>query len=899
MMKLSEPYIKQHIADSLTTFKRGQRLYDQGVVSSIIEDFKSGFFTFEVDGNYGDYLVEITLGKQNPDLFCDCPYPSQGCKHLVASLLKLKDVLLQKNRAAGQETEKKDDVTKEAYLTKEDIKTQALIDRKKRAKNERFVIHQGDTFKGEHTLKSISGKTYTVTLHDPERGMGHCNCPDYLTNRLKTCKHLIHLTHNLQNSRGFEDRVRKEFFPFLDVFWNSDHKKPEIYYSEKILKTNDPLLSFCLLFQKNGLLSEKDFHTVLPMFQTAMKDKRLRVQDEVINQFNLFYLDKELEKMADIPFPPLNCIHADLYPYQVEGVRFSLFRKSVLIGDDMGLGKTLQAITASILKKEIFGFRKVLVITVASLKEQWKREISKFTDEESLIIAGSAETRDHSYTSDTSFFKITNYEAILRDIQAVRNFEPDIVILDEAQRIKNFKTKTADAVKSIPRKHAMVLTGTPLENRLEDLYSIIQFLDPGKLSPLWEFAGNHFIMSRDQKGKILGYKNQEKLNKKLNSIIIRRKKEDVLKDLPKEITNNYFIDLSPEQSDLHNRFADNIMKILTKSMIAPMEFQKIQNLLMKMRQVCNAVFLVDKKTKSSPKLKELAGILDEIVLQSGRKAVIFSEWISMNFLISNQLSHMGIPFVEISGKIPLTKRQQLIDEFTTNPECRVFLSTDAGGTGLNLQVADCVINVEPSWNPEKQNQRLGRISRIGQKSSSVNIINLISKDSLEEKILTDIQEESDLFRHVFDRELQLNDFSDQKKSQLLNQLRNIMGASPDRSVSHQVQYFKNPEVFGKKNLPFHYDQEEDSDDIIIHESSESQACMSENNAHTQNHLFDQKTPEQIEQVLNSGMNFLGGLMEIATGKKITMSPGAEQMIRVNRKTGEVILKFKLPLSKRK
>jgi len=271
----------------------------------------------------------------------------------------------------------------------------------------------------------------------------------------------------------------------------------------------------------------------------------------------------------------------------------------------------------------------------------------------------------------------------------------------------------------------------------------------------------------------------------------------------------------------------------------------------------------------------------------------------MNFLISNQLSHMGIPFVEISGKIPLTKRQQLIDEFTTNPECRVFLSTDAGGTGLNLQVADCVINVEPSWNPEKQNQRLGRISRIGQKSSSVNIINLISKDSLEEKILTDIQEESDLFRHVFDRELQLNDFSDQKKSQLLNQLRNIMGAIPDRSVSHQVQYFKNPEVFGKKNLPFHYDQEEDSDDIIIHESSESQACMSENNAHTQNHLFDQKTPEQIEQVLNSGMTFLGGLMEIATGKKITTSPGTDHMIRVNRKTGEVILKFKLPLSKRK
>ncbi len=220
-----------------------------------------------------------------------------------------------------------------------------------------------------------------------------------------------------------------------------------------------------------------------------------------------------------------------------------------------------------------------------------------------------------------------------------------MIILDEAQRIKNFSTKTADAVKRIPRGHALVLTGTPLENKLEDVYSIVQFLDPRLLSPLWSFAADHFMLSRHKKGKILGYRNLDRLQAQLKSIVIRRRKEEVLSDLPEEVVNNYYIDLHDEQLKIHNGYLSSLLPLINKKFLTPMDLRRIQELLLRMRMVCNSTYLIDRKTHISPKLKELEGVVDELVVQM----VIFSEWTTMTFLIARNLSEAGIPFVELSN----------------------------------------------------------------------------------------------------------------------------------------------------------------------------------------------------------------------------------------------------------
>ena len=315
--------------------------------------------------------------------------------------------------------------------------------------------------------------------------------------------------------------------------------------------------------------------------------------------------------------------------------------------------------------------------------------------------------------------------------------------------LKTLTTKTAEAVKSLPRQHAIILTGTPLENKLEDVYSLVQFLDPERLSPLWQFAADHFLLSRRKKGDILGYVNLNTLHEKLKPLVIRRRKEEVLEQLPELIVNDYYIDLHQEQAEIHAGYSQSLLPLLNKKFLTPMDLRRIQTLLLKMRQTCDSTYLIDRQTNISPKLDELANILDELIKQNGRKVVIFSEWTTMTMLIGKHLSREAIPFVELSGRVPVVKRQALIDEFNTNPDCKVFLSTDAGGTGLNLQAADCVVNFELPWNPARVNQRIGRVNRIGQKSNCINVVNLIAKYSIEERIMAGIKLKGDLFQRGF------------------------------------------------------------------------------------------------------------------------------------------------------
>jgi superfamily II DNA or RNA helicase len=865
-------------------------------------DPQKGDFVYEVDGNYGDYTTRISLGKE-PASLCDCPYPGSGCKHTVAVML---DAIDRINRWRTTPVEKPGQeptaLNPERFLTPEEIRAQALEDRSNRAKKENFTICRGDMYKGEHILRTVDGRSYVVTMHNPESGAGHCSCPDYLTNMLGICKHLMHLREHLRSRKDFTTRVKKERFPFIDIYWDSASGLPRCFCEELSAESSGLQGTLGRFFDRDGLYIKESLAD-FPQLMTALADeKKVRIRESVLDRVNDFFAREELRELAMVPVSVPAGLKAELYPYQLEGVRFAVHRKAALIGDEMGLGKTLQAITLALLKKEIFGFNKVLIVTLASLKAQWQREIDRFTDQKAVLVAGGFNQRKDQYMRDDSLFKITNYEAVLRDVSTISGFKPDLIILDEAQRIKNFTTKTAAAVKSLPRKHALVLTGTPLENKLEDVYSIVQFLEPAMLSPLWKFAADHFMLSRDNRGKILGYHNLDKLHSRLQQVAIRRRKEEVLAELPREVTNNYYIDLHERQQKIHAGFLQSLLPLLNKKYLTPVDLRKMQLLFLKMRQVCNSTYLIDRKTHISPKLNELDGLLDELVIQNGRKAVIFSEWTTMTMLIGKHLSEMGISFVELSGKIPVTKRQALIDEFTTNPQCKVFLSTDAGGTGLNLQAADCVINFELPWNPARLNQRVGRVSRIGQQSSCINVVNLIAKGSIEEKIYAGIQLKTDLFKGVFDGEGNAVEFSREKRTEMLNRLRELMGEEPElvvgegrapEEIPEDTPHFLNPEVLAEKGEVDYADEEPEMPAAAEPEVEDGGAA--EGQARSSGHEpAPPQSPEKMEQVLNQGMSFISGLLEMATGKKIEPVDGDGRLLRIDTATGEVTMKFKLP-----
>ena len=888
MFELTESFIKSKIADTPIIYYRGRYLYQHGSFALSEANPETGLFSYNVDGNYGDYVTRVILKDAGVETACDCPYPEEGCKHTVAVLLDVRDQLARRKLTAPLEP------SDEPFLSSEEIRKQAIADRESRARIEDFKVSEGEMLKGIHLIETKRGRQYEVTLHDPEKGEGHCTCPDFLTNRLGVCKHLIYLRKHLNKKAGFKKQLIRERFPFVDIFWDSVSDQPKLFSERPSSETDglDPPLS--AFFDSDGRFTRNSLPEIMPLLSALDGNKRVRVQPTVLAHLDAVLEDDQMAELSRTAKVADHGLKIQLYPYQEEGIKFALFKKACLIGDEMGLGKTLQAIALAVLKKEIFGFKRVLVVTLASLKEQWKREINRYSDETAVVVAGPARKRQAIYRGDDHFFVITNYEAVLRDVTVISRLRPDLIILDEAQRIKNFSTKTADAIKRLPRKHALVLTGTPLENKLEDVYSIVQFLDPHLLTPLWQFAADHFMISRKKKGQILGYKNLADLHEKLQTLVIRRKKEEVLKDLPDEVVNNYYLDLTREQREIHSGYLRVLLPLMNKKFLTPMDLRRIQEILVRMRMVCDSTYLIDRTTHISPKLTELASVIDELVIQSKRKMVIFSEWTTMTFLIARHLSEVGVPFVELSGKVPVNKRQALIDEFTHNPECRVFLSTDAGGTGLNLQAADCVVNFELPWNPAKMNQRIGRVSRIGQKSKCINVVNFICKDSIEEKILAGIHLKTDLFKGVFEGGEDVVEFSREKRTEMLNKLREMMGeepelppreATPSEEIPEDTPHFLNPKVL-KEEKPVDFAGEEESEvEEEAAEAPEAGSSVSER---------IEPSPEKMEAVLNSGMAFIGGLLEVATGQKITSTGDDARMVKIDKTTGEVTLRFKLP-----
>jgi SNF2 family DNA or RNA helicase len=470
-----------------------------------------------------------------------------------------------------------------------------------------------------------------------------------------------------------------------------------------------------------------------------MREKRKRIQ-----------LIEENYRGFDANNKINNLLKTELFNYQKEGVCFAASVGRCLIADDMGLGKTIQALaTVELLRKEM-KISKVLIVCPTSLKYQWKSEIDKFTSSSALVLEGAQHKRVIQYGAD-DFYKIISYHNVASDIEYISQMEPDLVILDEAQRIKNFKTKISNNVKKIKSDYAIVLTGTPLENKLEELYSIMQFVEPYALGPFYKFLDEHQI--KNDLGKVIGYKDLNQISLLLSEVMLRRKKSEVLSQLPERMDKNLLVPMTEKQKELHECYQSEVAKIISKwqrmGFLNEKDRQRLMINLNMMRMVCDSTYIVDQETRHDTKIDEVMNLLDEFFEQGHEKAVIFSQWERMTRLVAAELTKRGIQFEYLHGGVASSQRKSLFDNFNNIAECRVFLSTDAGGVGLNLQIASLLINLDIPWNPAVLEQRIARVYRMGQKRN-VNIINLVSAGTIEHRMLDVLKFKSSMADGVLD-----------------------------------------------------------------------------------------------------------------------------------------------------
>ncbi len=793
--------------------------------------------------------------------------------------------------------------TEHKKYTKEGMIQRVLKERRQKADKAEYKIQWADNKYGDHILTNERGVKYKIFLRDFENETGYSDSPDSKLNKLGTTKHIMYAFEQYKSKHYLQKKL-KDIYPFVEIFSDPlNDYKISWFYSDYLPIEEHRLIS--KYFGKNKFIEDNKITSFLNFIEEASGNDMICIRPEVTEKIERVFeseMLKELEQSISLDY---SIISANLFDYQKQGIKFTVFKKAAIIADEMGLGKTLQAIGTAIFKKQIFDFKKTLVICPASLKEQWKKEVENYTEEKALVIQGNPEQRKKQYEDEDHLFHIVNYETILRDHRVINKAGFDFMILDEAQRVKNFETKTASAIRRLEAKHTLVITGTPIENKLIDIYSIVNIIDPYFFGPLWEFSYQHCLFDPKKHNKINGYYNLQKLNEKLNGILLRREKRKVIDQLPNIQQYNIPVLLSPLQAEYHAGFAAGIAKIISKKFLTLYDMQRMQMLLAKMRMVCDSTYLVDDETNESPKLEELKYILLEKldVQNNDRKIIIFSEWIKVHKLIGQILRENNIGFVELNGKIPVKSRGELIRKFETNKHSKIFLSTEAGGTGLNLQMADTIINFELPWNPAKKNQRLGRIDRLGQKSKKLTVFSFISKDSIEEKIASGLLVKQNLFDGVLNEDNKTNfvDFSSKGRSQFIEQLEDfIYNTQTEVREEDKIEEEKAiPLVSGETPEPEKDIQEthEEQEPAVLQEQTETEfesvvEKEEPENAETQKTESPVSKAEEFEQVMNSGMQFLSGLFKMSTGKDVGFE---NRKIEVNKETGEVIMKFKLAL----
>ena len=786
----------------------------------------------------------------------------------------------------------KEPIEHKKYTRKGMIK-RVLKERHQKAEKAEYRIEWASNIYGDHILINEKGIRYKIFLRDFENETGYSDSMDSKLNKLGTTKHIMYAFRMLKENKRLFKKLDKTY-PFIEIYCDPlNDYKITWHYPNKLPLDEQLLIS--RFFKNSHFIENDEIISFLGFIEEASNNKNIHIRPEVSARLEEVFENEMLNKLAENHKVNWDTINSDLFEYQKEGVMFALFRKAAIIADEMGLGKTLQAIYTAILKKEVFDFKKTLVVCPASIKEQWKLEIEKFSDEKAMVVQGFPNERAMLYKDNEHYFFIVNYETVLRDQLAINNAGIDFLILDEAQRAKNYETKTASSLKRIDAKHKLVITGTPIENRLIDIFSIMGILDPNFFGPLWEFSYQHCLFDPEKHNKINGYYNLKSLNKKLDKILIRREKRKVLDQLPNIQQTNIPLTLSPLQAEYHASYAKGLAQIIRKKFLTPYDLQRLMLLLANMRMVCDSTYLIDDETNESPKLEELKYILLEKldILNTDRKIIIFSEWIKVHKLIGKMLRDNNIGFVELNGKIPVKSRGELIRKFEENKNYKIFLSTEAGGSGLNLQVADILFNFELPWNPAKKNQRIGRIDRLGQKSNKLTIFNFITRDSIEQQIALGLLVKQSLFDGVLgeDGNRDYVDFSTKGRSQFIQQLEEFVAKTENKEQDQEAEEELVTSIANEELIEVN-EEKEAVGELDLSGDDTEQVAQSQVNTENEGIHKQETRIEELEQVMNHGMQFLSGMFKMSTGKDMGLE---NQTIELNKETGEVTMKFKLPI----
>ncbi|MHB8875747.1 MAG: DEAD/DEAH box helicase [Myxococcaceae bacterium] len=640
---------------------------------------------------------------------------------------------------------------------------------------------------------------YQTLLSSLEPLSGSCDCRDYARSSLGLCKHLFAILEDL-TSHPRRSRGRPGAEPLaLPLRW--DPVRPLVGEGDWLAR-----VSFVDVPARRGpsslavMAARRHFEPgqgpARPLRAVSLGPGRLRLVRDLLKLVEAGA--RSDAPLAEPALAPLLKAEADrlerspgdggaarelprllkglklkLYPYQLEGVGRFLQTGRLLLADDMGLGKTAQAIASCHALLTSGRVTRGLLVVPAALKPQWLREWKQFSDAPVAIVEGNPSERAKAYRDCKRGFLLANYEQVLRDLPLMHRFRPELVVLDEAQRIKNWAAKTSAYVKQLSPRYRLVLTGTPMENRIEELASLVEWVDDLALEPKWRLSPWHATFC-DGRREVSGARNLDTLRTRLSGCMLRRVRKEVLTQLPSRTDTRVPVPITPEQLAEHDERKEPIARLMATARKRPLrqaEFLTLMSLMTQQRIICNGLaqlnfeetwpsLAASRPSEArlqglfSPKLLELRELIANVAVQQQRKVVVFSQWRRMlklaSWAVSDLLEAAGARAVFFTGEEGQRRRTQNLVDFHDDPAARVLFASDAGGVGLNLQrAASCCINLELPWNPAVLEQRVGRIYRLGQ-SRPVEVYHLVSDQGIEARIEGLVGNKKALFTGLFE-----------------------------------------------------------------------------------------------------------------------------------------------------
>ena len=782
---------------------------------------------------------------------------------------------------------------------------------------------------GEYEVRNPQTKqTYKVVYRGEDSPWNYCSCMDFKTSRLCTCKHIEKV--RLWISEDRKRRVHTEMPAYTSVYlsYTGDCKSPQTGRQVKIRVGSDHREEYMALaaqyFDAEGvmfpyafddydkfLIAAANIDPSFRFYQDAidyiLEQRERKFRERLIKT----YTDQRLDQLLTVSF----------YPYQKEGIRFAFERGRTIIADEMGLGKTIQAIgTAELLRREGLA-EQVLIVCPTSLKYQWQREIERFvgsgavgdwkspaTNESkplTLVIEGNPLKRKEQYASDVPY-KIVSYNCMANDVKMWGSLQTEVLIMDEVQRLKNWKTQISMAARKIRSDYAVILSGTPLENKLEELYSVMEFADNYCLGPYWQFRADCIVT--DDGGKVIGYQNLNRVGEMARERLIRRTKKQVALQMPKRTDQNLFVPMTKEQMDIHDEYKVSVANLVQKwrkmHFLTEKDRQRLLQFLSMMRMVCDSTYILDQKSRYDTKVTETMSILQSVFDNGDEKVVIFSQWERMTRLIAQELDKLGVGYVNLNGSVPSKERKAIIDDFTDNPDCRVFLSTDAGSTGLNLQAGSIMINLDLPWNPAILEQRIARIYRLGQERN-VQVINLVAKGTIEENMLGKLRFKTAMFEGVLDNgEDTIFLGNESKFTAMMDTLGEVLEEEKQQAIAPQVPATSSEESAAPSTVPVGFaDRDSANEPEPAKESAPDLPESPSSQAVPEVPLVPEapvapvppfpSSPREPRQLVTQGITFLSGLAETLKSPEATAQL-VETLVETDAETGQTSLRIPVP-----